>query len=463
MNRIILIGNGFDLAHGLETKYKDFIEWVWKRLINKIDEVLNTNQLYEGYLLEVSTHSGLIGTSLKFDSAINIFEDYCGESLRKLNYQGLQKALLEFNKKHNNIKYSIFVKFKNSFLESLLKSHSNKEWVDIEEEYYRKLRKLSLEYNYDDIESIKILNQELEQIKYLLDKYLQSVASHSQKMPEFEQLIYSPFMKSDFIDDTPIRNILSPILDNIKDSFKKEPINDNTSFLYDYISDYYLSKYHRFFYYNDWDYIKKYSLDEIISDPNEQEFINHCAVPNDILFLNFNYTPTAKYYAETDVSIRDGKKQNFKVNHIHGELNQKEKSDSNPIIFGYGDEISEEYKQLENLNDNTLLENVKSIRYLEADNYRNLMSFIESEEYQIYIMGHSCGISDRTLLSTLFEHENCVSIKPFYYKWTDKKGQQHDNYREIVQNISRNFGYKIMMRNKVVNKVHCLPLPQKTK
>lgn len=28
MNRIILIGNGFDLAHGLSTKYEDFIKLV---------------------------------------------------------------------------------------------------------------------------------------------------------------------------------------------------------------------------------------------------------------------------------------------------------------------------------------------------------------------------------------------------------------------------------------------------
>lgn len=30
MNRIVLIGNGFDLAHGLKTSYKDFIDWYWK-------------------------------------------------------------------------------------------------------------------------------------------------------------------------------------------------------------------------------------------------------------------------------------------------------------------------------------------------------------------------------------------------------------------------------------------------
>ena len=27
MNRLVLIGNGFDLAHGLKTRYEDFINW----------------------------------------------------------------------------------------------------------------------------------------------------------------------------------------------------------------------------------------------------------------------------------------------------------------------------------------------------------------------------------------------------------------------------------------------------
>lgn len=30
MNRLVLIGNGFDLAHGLKTSYADFINWYWE-------------------------------------------------------------------------------------------------------------------------------------------------------------------------------------------------------------------------------------------------------------------------------------------------------------------------------------------------------------------------------------------------------------------------------------------------
>ena len=31
MNRIILIGNGFDLAHGLPTSYRHFMDWYWRQ------------------------------------------------------------------------------------------------------------------------------------------------------------------------------------------------------------------------------------------------------------------------------------------------------------------------------------------------------------------------------------------------------------------------------------------------
>ena len=88
------------------------------------------------------------------------------------------------------------------------------------------------------------------------------------------------------------------------------------------------------------------------------------------------------------------------------------------------------------------------------DNYRRLLSFVDSAPYQIYIMGHSCGNSDRTLLNTLFEHRNCVSIKPYYHLKEDGT----DNYIEIIQNISRNFNDMQLMRDRVVNKSYCRPL-----
>lgn len=175
----------------------------------------------------------------------------------------------------------------------------------------------------------------------------------------------------------------------------------------------------------------------------EKDIVPDCFLwPDQILLLNFNYTKTANLYLT--------KTSEFRVNHIHGELD----NDKNPIIFGYGDELDDDYKEIAKLNDNDYLKNIKSIRYLETDNYRRLLSFIDSAPFQIYIMGHSCGNSDRTLLNTLFEHKNCVSIKPFYYQ----KDDGGDNYIELIQNISRNFNDMRLMRDRVVNKSYCRPL-----
>jgi hypothetical protein len=65
------------------------------------------------------------------------------------------------------------------------------------------------------------------------------------------------------------------------------------------------------------------------------------------------------------------------------------------------------------------------------------------------------------LLNTIFEHNNCRSIKVFYYEEKDKYGKIiKDNYTEIIQNISRHFNKKKLMREKIVNKMLCQPLPQ---
>lgn len=101
-----------------------------------------------------------------------------------------------------------------------------------------------------------------------------------------------------------------------------------------------------------------------------------------------------------------------------------------------------------------ILENVKSIRYLETDSYKKLLEILTSDLYQVCVLGHSCGVSDRTLLNTIFEHDNCDSIKFFYHK-IDK---DNDNYSDVIRNIYRNFNDKVKMRDRVVNKKYCEPL-----
>jgi hypothetical protein len=150
------------------------------------------------------------------------------------------------------------------------------------------------------------------------------------------------------------------------------------------------------------------------------------------LYLNFNYTSTEKLYSN----------EPNKIIHIHGELNDH----NNPIIFGYGDNTDDRYKLIEQKNDKRYLKNMKSINYSKTSKYKEMLNFINLDKYQVYIMGHSCGISDKTLLNTLFEHENCLSIKVFYHNKRDGT----DNHSDIASNISRNFNKKSLFGERLV-------------
>src|SRR3546814_6023946 len=93
------------------------------------------------------------------------------------------------------------------------------------------------------------------------------------------------------------------------------------------------------------------------------------------------------------------------------------------MIFGFGDELDEDYAKMEAQRTKGFSEYIKSFWYFRANNYHDLIRFIDGEEFQVYILGHSCGLSDRTMLNMVFEHDNCKSIKIFYHQ-----SDQENNY-----------------------------------
>ncbi len=49
MNRLILIGNGFDLSHGLKTSYCDFLKWYIAEALN----IFKVTWIFEDELLVI--------------------------------------------------------------------------------------------------------------------------------------------------------------------------------------------------------------------------------------------------------------------------------------------------------------------------------------------------------------------------------------------------------------------------
>ena len=407
MKRIVLIGNGFDLAHGLKTSYADFINWYWNNTIKAL--CTEQSNIWDDGLCRFNL--------LKNHSWKDSWKQYHFDILNKEQIF----SRIESDSELFDVTYCTFYK-------RIKKQYETKGWVDIENEYYDLLTKYAIkEYS---IQRMVELNTQLNIIKNKLVEYLNIIGKRPIPVNnEISERIYAPIKPIDISAQS------QQFLKNMVDIW----IDERRAIVKEKIHRYGLDEeeYTKYI-----DYFREnYKLGKCLYTDIPCAYL----LPSSVMLLSFNYTPTAQLYHREDISF---------INYIHGRATDNDTPQS--IIFGYGDELDDKFKQLQNLNENECLRNIKSIKYLEADNYRQVMSFIESDLYQVYIMGHSCGQSDGTLLNTLFEHKNCISIKPFYYQKEDGT----DNYMEIVQNISRNFTDMKLMRDRVVNKTKCEALPQ---
>lgn len=416
INRIVIIGNGFDLTHDLKTSFFDFINYYIKEMLNNI---------YKVFRLKVNnSDSNRLSDMEKF---INDCQDIISNSDQEIEYlselRGIKNEIKKFCDEYQNDPrdpdeiykdyfhaedWILLAKllhhknkdqtiprnlFTNRFFESTLENSRKSNWGGIEHDFYNALLSILRKSGQHGTKELEELNLNFENIIVCLKSYL---SDHSLAHEVKIKATFSTYLDSG-ID-----------INEISDKNLKKIINQNAI------------------------------------DARNTELNSNDIHVNKTLFLNFNYTETIQKYIDKD---HDNPPKNIQ---IHGELNNP----NNPIIFGYGDEIDNSYQELQNKNDNNYLKYIKSMHYLSTPNYKKLLDFLESDYYQIYIWGHSCAVSDRVLLNTLFEHKNCVSIKPFYHQKKDGS----DNYTDLITNISRSFNDKKLFRSLVVNKENCTTL-----
>ncbi|MCL2098546.1 MAG: bacteriophage abortive infection AbiH family protein [Bacteroidales bacterium] len=428
MNRIILIGNGFDKAHGMPTSYVDFLNNYYKGVTE------NTSNAYQSFKNEDLEVKANIPTSFRDVIDLQSVDSY-QEFVRRIEILNDSKLITR------NGYLNIAIDFSNNrFLGHISEEIGLKQWVDVENEYYKQLTSFNKPRRRDYLRlSIETLNNNLESIRKSLEKYLTKIEQdHSTDVaiPQIRKNIFSRFQ---------LRDMSLPFIDVFVNDVAIKMASLREKEIFELAYDEYIKVYDNF------GFNKKHIVDfskldlpkHILKHEIEKGGIpDYFLAPDNLLFLSFNYTHTEEKYIKPSSIVE--------TIHIHGEINKE----NNSMIFGYGDESDDDYHQLEKLNDNKYLQNIKSIRYSDTDNYRKLISFLEIAPYQIFIMGHSCGTSDKTLLKAMFEHENCASIKPFFHKKSDTE----NNYSDIVSNISRNFKDKVLMRDRVVNKTFCEPL-----
>lgn len=344
INRFVLIGNGFDLSLGVKTKYSDFILWLVKKSIYESIE--------KGQLITPFFH-------------LSYTRNLPGDWKSIVDSSNSIKNIISYL--HQHLPFTN----RSNFFDFLLTIENN--WINIEQLYFDLLKQDFLNYRKSfyivgQIESISLLNEQMEFLQLKLEEYL------------FEIQNYQIPKSTDF---KPFINQMTQLLDNEEYYHLHGPIDSSIN-----------------------RYLETY-------------------------FINFNYTDF--------LSRIPGINPYRSIIHIHGKIGDKD----NPIIFGYGDDMNETYQQIELESSNEFLEHIKSFRYLQNTNYQRILSLMNENPYEVFIYGHSCGISDRTFLTTLFEHEKCRGIKIYH------RGSK-DKHRQTAMNISRHFRDKFKMRERVL-------------
>jgi hypothetical protein len=358
VNKLILVGNGFDLALGLKTNYTDF-------LFRYLKKTLEESFKSDVYQYNQENHS----------NKYHFYEDELISISSNVNYEKSQ--LLTILDSLNSLKNVFdFIKIRGQFflepksnLFRIIYERSINNWVDIESIYYELLKECIGRNNNEILK----LNSDFNFLKIKLEEYLISIV----------------FDETHF--ETEKNNFMHQFFDAINN-------------------------------------------DEIF-DAHKDDLISMGST----YFINFNYTDALSTLVN---NFQFKNRMEYEINHIHGKL----KSESHPIIFGFGDEMDLDYKKIEELKDNKYFENIKSFKYMKNSNYRALMRFLASGNYQVCVYGHSCGLSDRVMLNEIFEHENCKSIKIYFYE--NDKGEI--DFTDKTMDISRHFNSNKLMRKKIV-------------
>lgn len=349
-NRIVITGNGFDLALGLQTSYSDYLLDYFK---NKLTLAMTTP---------------FSDSNFELDMGIYNYIDYEISAIKSLN--GWSTILASAAGKW---KYSY-----RGMLKDIMNYYDAGNWVDIESLYFENLISL-----VEKMKASKSRNVNYERVEELNESFRE-------------------------------------ITDNLDDYIKR--INEQEI--------------------NASNYVTFYKFLEVCVDiqRNHETCLNHdynymeLDKPENVLFLNFNYTNSLQQLMGSS-----GVNPKYQIINIHG----KAGNPTNPIIFGYGDDTHPKYADLEQENSNIPLEFIKSFYYNRTTDYHKMLNFMESSRYEVYIIGHSCGLSDRTLLKSIFEHDNCISIKIFH------RGSIDEHIKKNMA-ISRHFDDKQLLRKRVL-------------
>ena len=194
MNRLIIIGNGFDLAHKLGTSYHDFIlDYLKECLLLSLDNRMeNYNPPYNNYYY---FNDELIQIKFNENYQKNIY-------LQNINKIQEISEIFDILKK-----LGIVIEYPFEIIKIGIEKLTEFNWVDFEIEYFNELDRIKTK-NHNPVKSIEDLNNQFNIFKEKLEVYLKK--QQDDFTNSFERLALCDCFCEDIIDiDVDLETIAS--------------------------------------------------------------------------------------------------------------------------------------------------------------------------------------------------------------------------------------------------------------
>ncbi len=417
---ILVIGNGFDLAHGLPTKYTDFLAFCW--MIKMVHEADLDRKPYNVFgKIEISNKSVKQDLEKLFE---NIYKNRKEQDEAKEFQVGVENPYKKYDEFYNHIKNNVWIDY---FFQCNMQGKEN--WIDFESEISDMIQ--SLDADMHRLSGGCTIDDD---INDLSNKFLYQIYSnYTYTVRSINVLTNGACEKITF---KKIRNRL------LKD------LNKLIRALEIYLTE----------------YVEKMDI-KVVSPDIEDIAIQinsdtHTALSAKV--LSFNYTNTFE-------KIYD-KSKRVKYDYIHGKANSSNTIESNNIVLGideylgkkrrnkevefiafkkfyqrihkqtgckykkWVDEIKQDYfnhlQKIENLK-------YKELQYIPDKTQRIFntcaLSVIKREKCQVhnlYIFGHSLDATDGDILKDLILNDNVHTT--IYYHNKDVMGQQIANLVKVI-------------------------------
>lgn len=351
---VVVIGNGFDIAHGFPTKYIQFSDWLLKDYCQQAYDIILNNK-DKGFL-----HGAFYNKFRDKNYLVEeIYGRYDGTSFMKVFDAFIDKKPENIYNFYNTNADELKNFISSEFILSLFATRYNN-WFDIERVFFDKLYSICKNNNRNySVAAVRTINRDLEYLKLKLKEYLGTL--------------------------------------EIKTNEK--------------IHAYLMNK-----------------------------FSNY----QDVTIIDFNYTKTISTY---NLKTHINNFQNHKIINIHGSI------EDNNIIFGYGNDLDEKYQELKGYEINEIFDHFKTVDYSMFTNYSNMKEDINSNStYNALVIGHSLGMTDKTLLQEILENDNCNQIELLKRNdLVDKPIEFQKDFRDKIVALTRIINKEKTIRSKVIN------------